>query len=386
MRLNRHIAISTVAILAVGGTIASASPTYQATVDPDDWSSILTTRDPVFYRKEILLQYNSLTNELASKSFKERQEKQQQSDHDQTSFGQDLQQQVNALATGADECTRTPKVLIDGLDAVENRLAQILGSFPGGLVVQYALASTLKALLAALGTNKVVGTALMGVSISLAFSTLIAALSLLASISFLNPIVQPAIDILITVQTTLAQTIHCFADKGYIVSPSNQAGEPVDDQKQIEQDQGFLSFSVGHCAWIAKIYQQMVSEAITYNPVTKGLPDASSEDLRRLAQGSLEILKWMQNYSVVSNMPPFNDNVSNVNEDIGMAAKFDLIGKPFFSGKVLNQYMLALLEVTTAEESIDQNNHEYDDIVLYALTSLSLTVNMSNALEACLSL
>ena len=55
-----------------------------------------------------------------------------------------------------------------------------------------------------------------------------------------------------------------------------------------------------------------------------------------------------------------------------MAEEFVLTGRPLFAGHLLDQYMAALVETVGAE-------HDDDETVLYALTSLGLTVNMSNA-------
>ncbi|KAG0287099.1 hypothetical protein BGZ96_008912 [Linnemannia gamsii] len=301
------------------------------------------------------------------------------------------------MATAADDCTYAPGVLVDGINAVETQLATILGSLPFGAVVQNILTSAFKVLLTTLdGPGKLIGTALTVVSINLSFGTLKGALSILALIKVLKPILTPVIDILSTVQTAILNTVSCFAGKGYHL---NRVEQPEDDNGT-EQQQQHLPLSVGHCAWIAKNYQQVVSDAIAHNPViTGGLPEESSEDLRRLTQGSLDTLEWMQKYSVASNMnlSDMNDNESE-GEGINLAAGFALTGQPFFAGKILDQFRVGLLETVTTEadeaeamaevetEAVDQyDDHEHDETVLYALTSLALTVNLSNALEACLS-
>ncbi|KAG0318140.1 hypothetical protein BGZ97_004290 [Linnemannia gamsii] len=291
------------------------------------------------------------------------------------------------MAVAADDCTNAPGVLVDGINAIETQLATILGSLPFGAVVQGILVSAFRVLITTLdGPGKLIGTTLTSLAINLSFGTLKGALSLLALIKILKPILTPVIDILSTVQTTILNTISCFAGKGYHL---NRLEQPEDDNGAEEQQQHPL-LSVGHCAWIAKNYQQVVSDAIAHNPVTTGrLPEESSEDLKRLTQGSLDTLEWMQKYSIASNL-----DLSDVgdSDSINLAAEFALTGRSFFAGKILDQFRVALLETVTTEtdgaeaKAFEQyGNYEHDETVLYALTSLGLAVNLSNALEGCLS-
>lgn len=347
------------------------------TTGQEELSAFMLIGRPEFYRKMILGHYHDLVLELEIR--------------------QQQRQEQHALATAADDCTNAPGVLVDGINAVETQLATILGSLPLGAVVQNILISAFKVLLATLdGSGKLIGTALTAVSINLSFGTLKGALSLLALIKVLKPILNPIIDILSTVQTTILNTVSCFAGKGYHF---NRLEQPEDDNGR-EQQQQRLPLSVGHCAWIAKNYQQVVSDAIAHNLVTTGrLPEESSEDLRRLTQGSLDTLEWMQKYSIASNLnlPDMNDNEGD-GDGINLAAGFTLTGQPFFAGKILDQFRVALIETATTEaeeaeakseveiEAADQyGDREHDETVLYALTSLALTINLSNALEACLS-
>lgn len=370
------------------------------TVDQEELSPLLLTGSPEFYRKEIIGHYRALALELDT--------------HQQHHQQQHQQQEQHTMATVADDCTDAPQVLVDGINAVETQLATILGSLPFGSVVQYILTSAFKVLLTALdGPGKLIGTALSGVAINLSFGTLKGALSLLALIKFLKPILTPVIDILSTVQTTVLSTVSCFASKGYhlhrLEQPEEEAmvettttatADDNESEKQVQQHeeqheekvqhQGAISspLSVGHCAWIAKNYQQVVSDAIAHNPLTAGrLPEGSSEDLRRLTQGSLDTLEWMQNYSLASNLSPLSDNINDdSNDSVTLAAGFALTGQPFFAGKILGQFMVALLETVNTETGAEAEvETEHDETVLYALTSLGLTVNLSNALEACLS-
>jgi hypothetical protein len=115
--------------------------------------------------------------------------------------------------------------------------------------------------------------------------------------------------------------------------------------------------------------------------------------MKRAAQGALDTLKWMQEFSVASNLDLSGD-ISDNGTGIGvnLATEFALTGRPFFAGKILHQYMISLLDVaTSAGTELQQHGGnniydiEHDETVLYALTSLGVTINMSNALEACLT-
>ncbi|KAG9070758.1 hypothetical protein KI688_008298 [Linnemannia hyalina] len=390
--------VAATAALALVSMVMCASAADEGlgdTVDQEELSPLLLTGSPEFYRKEILGYYHDLALELDTQQQHHQQQHQQQEQH------------AIATATAADDCTDAPQVLVDGINAVETQLATILGSLPFGSVVQYIITAAFKVLLTALdGPGKLIGTSLTGVAINLSFGTLKGALSLLALIKFLKPILTPVIDILSTVQTTILSTIGCFAGKGYHLNRLEQPEEAMvetttaatavgyEAQKQVkqreeqEQQQGAIDspLSVGHCAWIAKNYQQVVTDAIAHNPVTTGrLPEGSSEDLRRLAQGSLDTLRWMQKYSLASNLSPLSDNINDDSSDgVNLATGFALTGRPFFAGKILDQFMVALLETVNIEPGND-DDYEHDETVLYALTSLGLTVNLSNALEACLS-
>ncbi|KAG0273607.1 hypothetical protein BGZ95_010600 [Linnemannia exigua] len=408
--------------------LAASAADQEGTGYQDDLSTIATTGSPEFYHNEILSQYHVAVFELYSRQ--QQQQQQQHQQQQQYQYQQQQQQPVqqgesqqqpqqHAMASAANDCADAPGVLVDGINAVENQLSQILGSLPFGAVVQYILTSVFKAVLSIVdGPGKLIGTAITGVAINLSFAVLKGALSLLSLIKFLKPILTPVIDILSTAQTTVLDTVNCFAGKGYHLNRLEQqnAATTMDEnaiqqhqqklllqlQRQQEEEQQVLSapLSIGHCAWIAKNYRDLVADAIAQNPVTKGLPEGSSEDLRRVAQGALNTLEWMQNYSVASNLylPPYdrrNGDKSNDDAGVRLAAEFALTGRPFFAGKILRQYMVSLLEVATSSVGLEteqqQQKHdvnydyEHDEIVLYALTSLGLTVNMSNALEACLS-
>ncbi|KAK5815792.1 hypothetical protein F5H01DRAFT_405910 [Linnemannia elongata] len=409
--------VAVTAALAFASMVVCASAAYEGllvdkvdkvdTVDQEELSPLLLTGSPEFYREEILGYYHDHALELDT--YQQHHQHQQQQHH---------QQEQHAMATAADDCTNAPQVLVDGINTVETQLATILGSLPFGSVVQYILTSAFKVLLAVLdGPGKLIGTALTGVAINLSFGTLKGALSLLALIKFLKPILTPVIDILSTVQTTILSTVSCFAGKGYhlnrleqpeeegkamvetsttATTEGDEAEKQVQQQEEQEQQQGAVSspLSVGHCAWIAKNYQQVVSDAIAHNPMVTGrLPEGSSEDLRRLTQGSLSTLEWMQKYSLASNLAPLPDNINDDHSDgVDLAAGFALTGQSFFAGKILGQFMVALLETVNTETGTEveagvgrDGDYEHDETVLYALTSLGLTVNLSNALEACLS-
>ncbi|KAK3843954.1 MAG: hypothetical protein J3R72DRAFT_473557 [Linnemannia gamsii] len=394
------LCLASAAVLGLAAALAASAADQEGTDYQDDLSTIATTGSLEFYRDEILSQYHLAVFELYSHQQPQQQQQQQ--------HGQDQQQQQqHVMATAADDCANAPGVLVDGINAVENQLSQILGSLPFGAVVQYLLSSVFKVVLSIVdGPGKVVGTAITGVAINLSFAVLKGALSLLSLIKFLKPILTPVIDILSTTQTTVLNTVNCFAGKGYHLNRLEQQntattmdenGIQQQQQQQLEEQLLSVPLSIGHCAWIAKNYQDLVADAIAQNPVTKGLPEGSSEDLRRVAQGALDTLEWMEKYSVASNL-----NLSSYdgrsgdksNDDVGvrLAAEFTLTGRPFFAGKILHQYMVSLLEVATSSVGLGaeqqqqrHDDYEHDETVLYALTSLGLTINMSNALEACLS-
>ncbi|KAF9548414.1 hypothetical protein EC957_006630 [Mortierella hygrophila] len=366
--------VAVTAALALVSMVVCASAADEGledTVDQEELSPLLLTGSPEFYRKEILGYYHDLALELDTHQQHHQQQRQQQEQH------------AIATATAADDCTDAPQVLVDGINAVETQLATILGSLPFGSVVQYILTTAFKVLLTALdGPGKLIGTSLTGVAINLSFGTLKGALSLLALIKFLKPILTPVIDILSTVQITILSTISCFAGKGYHLNRLEQPEETM------------VETSTAATAVGDEAEKQVVSDAIAHNPVTTGrLPEGSSEDLRRLAQGSLDTLKWMQKYSLASNLSPLSDNINDDSSDgANLAAGFALTGQPFFAGKILDQFMVALLETVNTEPGNEteagaghDDDYEHDETVLYALTSLGLTVNLSNALEACLS-
>ncbi|KAF9910201.1 hypothetical protein EC991_007128 [Linnemannia zychae] len=371
---------------------SAADQTVEGTKYQDDLSTFLTTGSPEFYRDEILTEYHAIAVEFDSGP---QQYQEQQSAQEKAEQEQDPQQsQQDVMATAVDDCVNTPEILVDGINAIENQLAEILGMLPVGAAIQYILKSVFKVVLSIVnGPGKFIGTTIAGAAINLSFGMLQGALSLLSLIRFLEPILAPVIDILSTTQKTVLNTIRCFANKGYHLNrleqqqQQQQHATTIDEDVTIEQQ----PLSIGHCAWIAKHYQDLVTYAIAQNPVTKGLPQESSEDLRRVAQGALDTLEWMQKYSVASNLYMSDDNsIGSDSAGVNLASEFALTGRSFFAGKILHQYMISLLEIATSTGTELQQHGgiydaEHDDTVLYALTSLGLTVNMSNALEACLA-
>ncbi|KAF9130965.1 hypothetical protein BGW39_002429 [Mortierella sp. 14UC] len=321
----------------------------------DDLGTISTTGSLELYRDEILAEYHAIAVGLDSRQhqYQEQQQKEQQQQQQQQQ-GQDQQQQQQHSMTTALTTVSMP------------RSSWRRHPIPPQVRLQ--------------------------------------ALSLLSLIKFLKPILAPVIDILTTAQTTILNTFTCFANKGYHLNRLEQQLQQQDDaaidkDTTTEQQQPLQvleqePLSIGRCSWIAKNYQDLVRDAIVHNPVTKGLLDGSSEDLRRVVQGALDTLEWMQKYSVTSNLNLSNDNSNNGGGvGVNLATEFALTGRPFFAGKILHQYMVSLLEVgTSAGVELQQHGDgngdydvEHDETVLYALTSLGLTVNMSNVLETCLS-
>ncbi|KAF8975491.1 hypothetical protein BGZ46_009080, partial [Entomortierella lignicola] len=109
-----------------------------------------------------------------------------------------------------------------------------------------------------------------------------------------------------------------------------------------------------HCGKLADIYRQVIAEAVKTCPALD-LPTDASEDLKRLAAGSLSVLDLMDKSSIATT----NDAL--------------LATRPIFAAEILEQYRSELIRVATT-----------DDIQKYSQTTLGAAVGISNALEACL--
>ncbi|KAF9432819.1 hypothetical protein BGZ76_010290 [Entomortierella beljakovae] len=142
---------------------------------------------------------------------------------------------------------------------------------------------------------------------------------------------NPTLTVLDTLQTLLTQNIGCF-NSGLL-------------QLEIQQS---------NCNQLADFYRQVISEAIMVNPALN-LPADASEDLKRLAAGSLSVLDLMDKSCIATS----NDAL--------------LASRPIFAADVLDQYRSELLRVATTE-----------DIQTYAQAALGAAVGISNSLEACL--
>ncbi|KAF9958725.1 hypothetical protein BGZ65_001224 [Modicella reniformis] len=109
-----------------------------------------------------------------------------------------------------------------------------------------------------------------------------------------------------------------------------------------------------YCYDLANMYRVVVTEATKISPALNLQTDAS-EDLKRLAAGSLSLLDLMNKSSVAS-----------TNEAL-------LTSRPIFAADVLDQFRIELLRVGNT-----------DEIRNYAQVALGTVVGLSNALEACL--
>ncbi|KAF9193571.1 hypothetical protein BGZ51_002859 [Haplosporangium sp. Z 767] len=109
-----------------------------------------------------------------------------------------------------------------------------------------------------------------------------------------------------------------------------------------------------HCSGIADLYRAAVATSAKVSPALS-LPAEASEDMKRLAAGSLTVLDLMSKNSIAAT----NDAL--------------LTTRPIFAADVLDQYRIEIVRVANS-----------DDIKAYAQASLAATVGLSNALEACL--
>ncbi|KAF9144485.1 hypothetical protein BGX30_012558 [Mortierella sp. GBA39] len=115
-----------------------------------------------------------------------------------------------------------------------------------------------------------------------------------------------------------------------------------------------IAIEPSSCFALADIYRGVIQDAAGDNPALN-LPADASEDLRRLASGSLTILDLIGKNSIAA-----------TNEAL-------LASRPIFAADILDQYRIELIRATTD-----------DKIKGYAVASLGIVVGVSNALEACL--
>ncbi|KAF9354729.1 hypothetical protein BGX26_007446 [Mortierella sp. AD094] len=115
-----------------------------------------------------------------------------------------------------------------------------------------------------------------------------------------------------------------------------------------------ITIEQSNCNNIADMYRQAIAESIKISPALN-LPADASEDLKRLAAGSLSVLDLMDKSSIATT----NDAL--------------LASRPIFAADLLDQYRSELLRVATT-----------DDIKTYAQAALGASVGISNALESCL--
>lgn len=166
-------------------------------------------------------------------------------------------------------------------------------------------------------------------AVNLAFA---AAKSVLNAISFgpFKAVFAPIISTLDKVQTAVNSLVRCAT--GATKWP-------------FQQDQ---------CYDLANMYRIVVTQATKTSPALN-LPAETSEDLKRLAAGSLSLLDLLDKSSVAS-----------TNEAL-------LASRPIFAADVLDQFRIELLRVGNTQE-----------IQNYAQVALGTVVGISNALEACL--
>lgn len=166
--------------------------------------------------------------------------------------------------------------------------------------------------------------------IAYAFESLIQILKGTVSVASLQFIAKPILDALTSLQGSLALFAQCGVGGSKItIEPSS-------------------------CFALADIYRGVIQDAAGVNPALN-LPADASEDLRRLASGSLTILDLIGKNSIAA-----------TNEAL-------LASRPIFAADILDQYRIELIRATTD-----------DEIKGYAVASLGTVVGVSNALEACL--
>jgi hypothetical protein len=174
------------------------------------------------------------------------------------------------------------------------------------------------------------GSSLPAAAITFAFESLIQILKGFVSIVPLADITKPILEALTSLQGSVAIFSQCEVKGGKIaIEPSS-------------------------CFALADIYRGVIQDAAGANPALN-LPADASEDLRRLASGSLTILDLISKYSIAA-----------TNEAL-------LASRPIFAADILDQYRTEMIRVTTS-----------DEIKGYAVASLGTVVGVSNALEACL--
>ncbi|KAF9335942.1 hypothetical protein BGZ91_010258 [Linnemannia elongata] len=179
------------------------------------------------------------------------------------------------------------------------------------------------------GGSSAFGPALIS-PVTYAFESFIQILKGVVSIAPLQLIAKPILDALTNLQGNLTIFDQCEAgDNKIAIEPSS-------------------------CFALADIYRGVIQDAAGDNPALNLPPDAS-EDLKRLASGSLTILDLIGKNSIAA-----------TNEAL-------LASRPIFAADILDQYRIELIRATTN-----------DEIKGYAVASLGTVVGVSNALEACL--
>ncbi|KAG0326829.1 hypothetical protein BGZ99_008931 [Dissophora globulifera] len=240
-----------------------------------------------------------------------------------------LESSSDFMADSAD-CLGAKEIVKNALATVKGALDLVHVIPVVGQMFEY-LKSALDNISNVVDTSLEVGNTSAYFSINLAFT---AAKLTLSSIAFgpLAAVILPIIATLESVQSSLNDLIRCATG----AKISRIAIEP------------------SYCSGVADMYRLVISESSKISPALN-LPADASEDLKRLAAGSLSLLQLLAKSSIAST----NEALLNT--------------RPIFASDVLNQFRVELLRVADS-----------DTIKSYAQAGLGSVVGVSNALEACL--
>ncbi|KAF9100776.1 hypothetical protein BGX29_006273 [Mortierella sp. GBA35] len=211
----------------------------------------------------------------------------------------------------------------DGVtDLIQTALQSINGILSGLIVVPFVgtVVQSIQRTIAHLAT--------MPANLSLAFEALVSVLKSILSVGPLKDVAAPLIDALSSLQGSVALMAQCALGGRKMTIESSS------------------------CYSLADLYRGVIEDAAGMNPALN-LPADASEDLRRLATGSLTILDLISKNSIAATSEAL------------------LTSRPIFAADILDQYRAELIRSTTD-----------DEIKGYAVSSLGTVVGISNALEA----
>ncbi|KAF8944267.1 hypothetical protein BGZ47_004442 [Haplosporangium gracile] len=241
-----------------------------------------------------------------------------------------LEQQSSADFEAENACESSTTAIQTALSATSGLMGVVgLETFADSIVRR--LQQTIKHLNDMISSD---GSAVIGPAsitpIVFAFESLIQILKGAVSITPLQFMAKPILDSLTSLQGSVALFAQCGAGSSKIaIEPSS-------------------------CFPLADIYRRIIQDAAGDNPALN-LPTDASEDLKRLASGTLTILDLIDKNSIAA-----------TNEAL-------LASRPIFAADILDQYRTELIRVTMD-----------DEVKGYAIASLGTVVGVSNALEACL--